>query len=132
MLNERFADLVQKSDILELVTEPFLALSVFRLKPSRPITTNESNELNRSFNRRIAGRHDILLTETDLNGTVCIRFAVGSFRTEDKHIYHAFQLLLHEGKTAIDEWERQNIREVLPNYIIRSVAAAPICSSTNL
>ena len=128
MLNEHFADLVQKSDILELVTEPFLALSVFRLKPgaSRPITTNESNELNRIFNRRIAGRQDILLTETDLDGIVCIRFAVGAYRTEDKHIHHAYLLLLQEGKLAIDEWERQNVREVLPNWIIRSVAAAPV------
>lgn len=113
MLNEHFADLVQKSDILELVTEPFLALSVFRLKPSRPITMKESNELNRMFNRRIAGRHDILLTETDLNGVVCIRFAVGSYRTEDKHIHHAFQLLMQEGKIAMDEWQRGQVKAAM-------------------
>ena len=115
-MNERFADLVRKSDVLELVIEPFLALSVFRLTPGRLTTTNESNELNRIFNRRISDRHDILLTETNLNGIVCIRFAVGAYRTKDKHIHHAFQLLLNEGKIAIDEWKRQqNIRRVLPN-----------------
>ncbi|KAM6495469.1 Pyridoxal phosphate-dependent transferase [Amanita muscaria] len=104
-LNEYFADLVRGSDLLELVTETSLALSVFRLNPSRSKSMKELNELNRLFYDRISSRDDILLTQTVLNGVACIRFAVGAYRTEKKHIDQAFQLLLKEGRLAIKEWK---------------------------
>ena len=101
-------DLVQKSDILELVTEPSLALSVFRLNPyigAARYSLTDLNDLNRVFYDRISARHDILLTQTVLNGVACIRFAVGVLRTEERHIDKAFKLLQEEGRVAIQEWE---------------------------
>ncbi|KAM6502085.1 Pyridoxal phosphate-dependent transferase [Amanita muscaria] len=112
-LNERFADLVRESDVLELVTETSLALSVFRLNPGRSNSINELNELNRMFYSRISSRNDILLTQTVLNGVTCIRFAVGAYRTEKKHIDQAFQLLLEEGDIATKEW-----KEALKNHCV--------------
>lgn len=102
-------DLVQKSDILELVTAPSLALSVFRLNPCFGATTAYSltdiNNLNRIFYDKISARRDILLTQTVLNGVVCIRFAIGVLRTEEKHIDQAVKLLQDEGRSAIQEWK---------------------------
>ena len=63
------------------------------------------NNLNRVFYDRISVRHDVLLTQTVLNGIACIRFAVGAYRTEERHIDQAFKLLQEEGHIAIKEWE---------------------------
>lgn len=101
-------DLVQKSDILELVTEPSLALSVFRINPCIGTTTYslaDVNNLNHMFYDRISARHDILLTQTVLNGVACIRFAIGVLRTGERHIDQALKLLQDEGRIAIQEWE---------------------------
>ena len=101
-------DLVQKSDILELVTAPSLALSVFRLNPcigETAYSLTDINNLNRMFYDRISARHDILLTQTVLNGVACIRFAIGVLRTGEKHIDQALELLQHEGRIAIQEWK---------------------------
>jgi aromatic-L-amino-acid decarboxylase len=115
-LNERFAALVRESDILELAAEPSFALSVFRLKHGHASSAIERNELNRVFYGRICARHDIMLTQTMLDGLNCIRFNVGATRTENKHIDQAIQLLLDEGRTAIGEWEEaRKPGESLPN-----------------
>ena len=101
-------DLVQKSDILELVTAPSLALSVFRLNPyigATAYSLTEINNLNRMFYDRISARHDILLTQTVLNGVACIRFAIGVLRTEERHIDQAFKLLQDEGRITIRGWK---------------------------
>ena len=93
--------------MLELVTEPSFSLSVFRLRPPGSTSSMDGlNKLNRMFYGKISARHDILLTQTVLNGITCIRFAVGAYRTEAKHIDQAFQLLLDEGLVAIKEWEQ--------------------------
>lgn len=95
---------------MELVTRPSLALSVFRLNPGIGATANtltDLNDLNRVFYDRISARHDILLTQTILNGITCLRFAVGAYRTEERHIDQAFNLLQEEGNIAIKEWENR-------------------------
>ena len=98
--------LVRKSHILELVAEPSLALSVFRLRPVSTSPMADLNKLNRMFYGRISARRDILLTQTVLDGITSIRFVVGAYRTETKHIDQAVQLLLDEGLVAIKEWEQ--------------------------
>ncbi|KAF8629833.1 hypothetical protein AX15_003200 [Amanita polypyramis BW_CC] len=119
-LNERFVDRVRNSNILELVTEPSLALSVIRLNPRsatpRIYATTDLNDLNRVFYGRISARHDILLTQTVLNGITCIRFSVGAYRTQERHIDRAFQLLQEEGWAAMEEWEQaQKLEAPIPN-----------------
>ncbi|KAF4567801.1 hypothetical protein EYR40_006810 [Pleurotus pulmonarius] len=114
-LNNLFASLVSASSMLSLMTAPSLALSVFRLDPkpdstslndSKALSPETLNDLNRSYYARISARKDILLTQTVLNGAVCIRFAVGAARTEDVHIRKAYQLLCEEGKSTLEEWRK--------------------------
>lgn len=93
-----------------LVTEPSFALTVFRLEPSLPpgasklITPQLLNDLNREFYSRVSAEADILLTQTVINGTFCIRFAVGAVRTEKKHIDQAWVLLKRVGEASIEAW----------------------------
>ncbi|KAF8893891.1 pyridoxal phosphate-dependent transferase [Infundibulicybe gibba] len=110
-LNRLFANMISTSDVLKLVTQPSLALTVFRIEP-KPLDSSEEasisadslNDLNRLFYGRISARHDILLTQTLLNGVFCIRFAVGAARTAETHINQAYELLLKEAILAIEAW----------------------------
>ena len=109
-LNKYFASLIQGSPSFSLVTEPSFALSVFRLVPPEANALERAdfeprlNELNQSFFARMSARPDILLTQTKLNGTFCIRFAIGAVRTKKEHIDHAWTLLQEEAGVAITEW----------------------------
>lgn len=110
-LNETFASLVRASPLLELVTPPSLALSVFRLRPSslEHKASAALNALNKMFYARVTARKDLYLTQTDLNGTFCVRMAIGATRTEERHIRAAFSLLEEEGGIALREW-RENLQ----------------------
>jgi aromatic-L-amino-acid decarboxylase len=91
-----FATLIRASPHFKLVTEPVLGLTVFRFLPEAFInhTLAEQNTLNRDFYQRLSARSaELLLTQTDLNGVFCVRMAIGSARTEEKHIKRAFEVL---------------------------------------
>ncbi|KNZ72280.1 Tyrosine decarboxylase 1 [Termitomyces sp. J132] len=111
-LNQHFAEFVASSDMFSLVTPPSFALSVFRLDPKLRSLEQPShsldilNKLNKLFYSRLTARQDILLTSTVLNGVYCIRFAVGSARTELLHIKQACELLVEEGKLTLESWEQ--------------------------
>lgn len=92
------------------MTEPSFALSVFHLTPSLPAGLSEAqveeelNSLNRSYYSRLSARPDILLTQTKLNNTFCIRFAIGAARTTKEHIDHAWEILQEEAGVSIKDW----------------------------
>lgn len=104
--------MVRDSKDLALVTEPSLALTVFRIVPKKesegqPAFSTESlNEVNRLFFGRVSARHDIMLTQTTLNGIFCIRFAVGAARTTEQHIQSAFTIIEQEAKIAVETWNQ--------------------------
>jgi aromatic-L-amino-acid/L-tryptophan decarboxylase len=109
-LNNLFATLVQDSVNLSLVTQPSLALTVFRLVPrpeadeqlEPPLTLESVNDLNRLLYSRLCARDDIMLTQTTLNGLFCIRLAVGATRTTEIHIRTAFDVIYREAETALE------------------------------
>jgi aromatic-L-amino-acid decarboxylase len=112
---------VRSSNILTFVTNPILAISVFRLNPLA--TTNHPEEhsldslntLNKIFYTRISARREISLTQTVLNGVFCIRLVVGGMKTTKEHISQAYRLLMEEGKLAIAEWGiADDVRCVVP------------------
>jgi aromatic-L-amino-acid decarboxylase len=111
-LNQKFANLVEASDELSLVTKPSLALTVFRIVPKlqeekQPLFSIDSlNDLNRVFFGRLSTRHDIMLTQTSLNGIFCVRFAVGAARTTEEHIQEAYNIIIKEAKFAFEAWEQ--------------------------
>ncbi|KAF8528411.1 pyridoxal phosphate-dependent transferase [Hysterangium stoloniferum] len=107
-LSNKFSSLVKASPYFEIVTPPTLALTVFRLLPPDidiDRTDNASiNALNRIFNRRLLDR-DLMLTTGNVGGALCTRLAVGSQRTEEKHIDKAWEVLCAEVGPAIQEWK---------------------------
>ncbi|KDR75274.1 hypothetical protein GALMADRAFT_249272 [Galerina marginata CBS 339.88] len=111
-LNQLFVKLIQDSEDLTLAIPPSLALTVFKLSPklksaNQPALSTESlNELNRFFFGRLSARHDIMLTQTSLNGTFCIRFAVGAARTTEQHIRDAHSIIEKEAKVALEAWDQ--------------------------
>ncbi|EGO00872.1 hypothetical protein SERLA73DRAFT_178838 [Serpula lacrymans var. lacrymans S7.3] len=107
-LNETFVSMIRSSPQFTLVAPPSLALTVFRLEPQttkQPLSAELLNNLNRLFYGRISARNDILLTQTVLNGTFCIRFAIGAARTTEEHIKQAFDILSAEAELTLKHWE---------------------------
>ncbi|KAF7979481.1 hypothetical protein HWV62_42313 [Athelia sp. TMB] len=107
-LNQLFVSLIEESDIFTLVTPPSFALSVFRLvfpgsKGKEDTVESEASldALNRAFHKALSARTDIFLTQTVLNGTFCLRFAVGSQRTEKADIRWAFEVAQEVGKAVL-------------------------------
>ncbi|KAG2015812.1 aromatic-L-amino-acid decarboxylase [Coprinopsis cinerea AmutBmut pab1-1] len=113
--NKVFTKLVAKSEAFEIVTEPALSLTVFRVVPNQKSTTKPSleslNSLNASFFSIVSARKDLFVTQTSLNGMNCVRFVVGSARTTDEHVHKAFYVLESEAKKALASWS-QTPREI--------------------
>lgn len=93
---------MESSDLFEIVTPPSLALTVIRLAPKdHQHTLSQLNDLNRALYKSISARTDIMLTQTMLNDTFCIRFAVGAAKTDEGHIKKAYELLCEEAKSVL-------------------------------
>ncbi|KAJ7647540.1 pyridoxal phosphate-dependent transferase [Roridomyces roridus] len=105
-LNQHFNTLLADSDILELVTPPSLALTVFRVVPSKhsDVDVAALNTLNAEFHSRLTARTDLVLTQTVLNGIFCVRLAVGAQRTTETHIRSAFDAINEEARAALAVW----------------------------
>ncbi|KAG9102848.1 hypothetical protein FRC06_000962 [Ceratobasidium sp. 370] len=66
---------------------------------------SKTNALNRAFYARLSARKTLLLTQTDLAGTFCVRFAVGAVRTEERHVREAVDILVEEAQATLREWK---------------------------
>lgn len=104
--SDTFVSLIKQSAHFRLVTPPCLSLSVFRLEISgRSLKPEQLNALNRAFYTRLSARHDVAFTQTDLNGMICIRCAVGAERTEEADILQAFEALCEEENKTLESWD---------------------------
>ncbi|KAJ7209656.1 pyridoxal phosphate-dependent transferase [Mycena pura] len=99
-LNAVLGTLIAGSDILELVTPPSLALTVFRLAPPG-IDPSVLNTLNSAFFARLAQRSDLAITQTVLNDVFCVRFAIGAARTTEMHVRTAFDAIMEEARATL-------------------------------
>ena len=88
----------------ELVTPPSFALTVFRLVPGVAGNTEDLesvNALNRAFYGDLQTRSDIALTHTSIGGVFCLRFTVGSSRTEQRDIDNAWIIIRESGERTL-------------------------------
>lgn len=120
--SDTFVSLIKQSAQFQLITPPCLSLSVFRLEPRTPTSTSISaarspdldpaqlNALNRAFYTRLSARHDVVFTQTDLNGIICIRCAVGAERTEEADILWAFEALCEEANKTLEGWTGHGVQ----------------------
>lgn len=101
----RFVSHIRSSKELSLVTPPSFAISVFHMTgPSDSEgAPTKRNQLTQALYRKLEERRDIKLTKTVLNDIFCIRFAVGSARTEGRHVDAAYEIILNEARAVIAE-----------------------------
>jgi len=107
-----FASRIHASSLFSLVTTPSFALTVFRIEPSLSPTAPacDLNDLNKEFYTRLSQRTDILLTQTELNGVFCMRFAVGARATEEGDVLWAWEVIKEVGEAVYHEWSTQQQR----------------------
>lgn len=96
-LAAHFVKLLQSDqDVFEIVAPPQWALVVFRVRLTSQAGSNgDLDALNKRFWEALSSRsHDFALTQTVLPEVgFCIRLAVGSPQTEQRHIVATFQLI---------------------------------------
>lgn len=105
-LSDRFASLVRSSSELSLVTPPSFAISVFHVHVQADDAERKDtlqSALTGKLYKRLEARKDIVLTKTVLCGKFCIRLAVGSSWTEERHIDAAYQAILSEARMVVAE-----------------------------
>ncbi|KAI0031280.1 pyridoxal phosphate-dependent transferase [Vararia minispora EC-137] len=88
-----FASHIRETSGFELVAPPSFSLTLFRILPNGPADEHYINMLNRAFFDALLARHDLLLTQTELGGTFCVRFSVGSARTTVDDIEKAWTVV---------------------------------------
>jgi aromatic-L-amino-acid/L-tryptophan decarboxylase len=99
-----FATRIEQSPIFHLVVPPTLSLVVFRLLPPNTnevdASIKELNELNLELHEKTS---KLFLTRTDLGGSICIRMSTGGYRTEERHVVEAFEILEREAQELINQ-----------------------------
>lgn len=109
-LSKKFNFLLQADPQFEVVAPPSLALTVFRLLPPSDSGVDRSNleavnQLNKIYQHKLYDA-DLFLTQADVNGMFTIRLAIGSTRTEEEHIQRAFEIMVREVGSAVEEWKK--------------------------
>lgn len=91
-----------------------MSMSTSASSAARSLRLNAAqlNALNRAFYTRLSARREVAFTQTDLNGTICIRCAVGAERTEEADIIHAFEVLCEEANKTLEGWDGEGERDV--------------------
>ncbi|KAL7342080.1 pyridoxal phosphate-dependent transferase [Rhodotorula toruloides] len=105
-------ELVREVEGVELFTNRRFSLVVFRVLPLPPSSPSleESNALTRALTTLASHDHSLMLTPTTVGGTECVRVAVGSGFTEERHVrglVGRLQALIGEAREEVGK-ERVN------------------------
>ncbi|CEQ39736.1 SPOSA6832_01283 [Sporobolomyces salmonicolor] len=91
-LGQTLSDLVVAEPGVELFTARRFSLVVFRITDASGELQKE-NELNAAFIRRANDEHRIMLTPTTVGGRNCVRMAIGSRETEERHLRESWEVI---------------------------------------
>lgn len=89
----------------DTTTTSQIRLAMPSTQSKQSMAHSKANLINRAFYARVSAQKSILLTQTDLAGTFCIRMAIGATRTEEKHVHDAFDLLVEEAQATLRKWK---------------------------
>ena len=99
------------------MTPPTLSLIVFRLLPpelpnegdpnDEHLVLKELNELNLKLHENTTSK--LFLTRTDLGGSICLRMSTGGYRTEERHVMEAFEILEQEAQQLVKGWSTKKM-----------------------
>lgn len=103
---------------VELFTKRRFSLVVFRVLPlpsssttspsssSDKLELEQANTLTRTLTTLAAADHSLMLTPTTVGGTECVRVAVGSGFTEERHVrglVGRLQVLIGQAREAVEK-----------------------------
>lgn len=95
-LNEYFADQLRAHSDFELILEPFLNFTCFRLKPDHVSNQVELNELNEKLLENINHNGKLFMSHTKVKGIYAIRMVMAQTYLEKIHL-----------ETALNEIRKQ-------------------------
>lgn len=92
-LNGKFAEIIWNDGRFEIIGEPFLNFTCFRLRPAGETDEQRLNDLNGHFLDKINKTGKVFLSHTKVNGKYVLRFVFGQTYSEEKHLLLAGQTL---------------------------------------
>lgn len=102
-LAQRFAGWVDEHPDFERVAPVPLSVVCFRARPhGRPWDEPALERLNARLLEAVNASGDVFLSHTKLANRYILRLAIGHFRTEERHVARAWELLGHELRRLLD------------------------------
>jgi len=96
-LNEYFSKKISGLGAFEVVMEPFLNFTCFRLKPEGLEDMESLNNLNEQLLEEINRQGKLFLTHTKINGQFTLRMVIGQTYVEQQHVDRALDEIKRVG-----------------------------------
>jgi aromatic-L-amino-acid/L-tryptophan decarboxylase len=97
-----FASWLKNDWNFEIMAPPQLSLVCFRLNPGN-MSEEQLSGLNQQLLDRINESGEIFLTHTRLKDSFCIRMAIGSRTTEERHVTKAWEIIQKASESLLKE-----------------------------
>ena len=101
-LGKIFLDLLKNSKQFEVLAPMNFSTICFRAICQNK-TENELNKINEALMSKINETGKIFLSHTKLNGKFSLRMVISTLRTEEKHVYLAWEIINHALAKVYDE-----------------------------
>jgi aromatic-L-amino-acid decarboxylase len=99
-LARELADWVDAEPGWERIAPVHLSLVVFRHVPPG-MTDDQVDAHNQAIMAAVNAGGRIFISHTKLGGRICLRFAIGNIRTEERHVRAAWELLRRTGEELV-------------------------------
>ncbi|HLP73373.1 MAG TPA: pyridoxal-dependent decarboxylase [Bacteroidales bacterium] len=103
--------LAQNDPELEPVTQN-LSITTLRYRPSDyNYSEQHLNELNEKLLNELQKGGEVFLSNAVIDGRYCLRACIVNFRTREKDIEEAVEIIVREGKRVHEEWRKETVAE---------------------
>jgi aromatic-L-amino-acid decarboxylase len=90
-LAKYFEEIVKSEKGIEMFTPRAFSMVVFRILDTESGNLEVENKLNAAFIKRSNEEHKIMLTQTQVGGKQCVRVAIGSRETQERHLKESWE-----------------------------------------
>jgi glutamate/tyrosine decarboxylase-like PLP-dependent enzyme len=104
-------NLARDNSELESVTQN-LSITTLRFKPSDYNYSEEKlNELNEKLLNELQKGGELFLSNAVIDGRYCLRACIVNFRTREKDIEEAVEIIVREGNKIHEKWRKKTLAE---------------------
>lgn len=108
---ELLFSLAKKNPELEPVTQN-LSITTLRFRPSDySYSEQRLNELNEKLLNELQKGGELFLSNAVIDGRYCLRACIVNFRTREKDIEEAVEIIVREGKRIHETWRKEALAE---------------------